>query len=101
MDERIKLNVTITQFELGQLVMQQAAQMAGVEDDAGCDWLTDGNDTYIGGDDWHVSALANVARLVDAANILMYGRRSVLPKERPDSYYRANYDTPLGDSYGG
>lgn len=42
-------------------------------DDAGCDWLTDGNDVYIGGRDWFVCDRADVARLVDAINVLNFG----------------------------
>ena len=43
-------------------------------DDAGCDWFTDAGCTYIGGDDWFVSSNPHVAALVDAANILRYGK---------------------------
>lgn len=47
-----------------------------VVDDAGCDWYTDSmGRTYIAADrDWQVSQDMRVATLVDAANILSYGK---------------------------
>lgn len=42
----------------------------GVEDDAGCDWFTLDNETYIGGVDWLVSKNEEVAKLVNALNAL-------------------------------
>ena len=42
----------------------------GVEDDAGCDWFTIDNTTYIGGIDWIISEDKEVAYLVDAINAL-------------------------------
>ncbi|WP_195536353.1 hypothetical protein [Bacillus paralicheniformis] len=41
-----------------------------VEDDAGCDWFTLGDDTYIGDTDWLVSSDKEVAELVNAINAL-------------------------------
>jgi hypothetical protein len=41
-----------------------------IEDDAGCDWFTLGNDTYIGSTDWHVSSSKEVAELVNSINTL-------------------------------
>ncbi|MCY9237057.1 hypothetical protein CHCC20491_1879 [Bacillus paralicheniformis] len=41
-----------------------------VEDDAGCDWFTLGDDTYIGDTDWLVSSDKEVAKLVNAINAL-------------------------------
>jgi hypothetical protein len=36
----------------------------GVNDDSGCDWFTDGKNTYIGSEDWKVSEDLYVARLL-------------------------------------
>ncbi|MGF7535035.1 hypothetical protein AAGG74_15300 [Bacillus mexicanus] len=41
-----------------------------VNDDAGCDWFTIGNKTFIGDLDWQVSSKKEVADLVNAANAL-------------------------------
>jgi hypothetical protein len=48
-------------------------------DDAGCDWLTEnGEKVFIGNEEWEVSNNKNVAVLVDASNILRYGKRLVI-----------------------
>ncbi|TCJ05060.1 hypothetical protein [Cytobacillus praedii] len=41
-----------------------------VEDDAGCDWFTIGNNTFIGSVEWHVSSNEEVSDLVNAINAL-------------------------------
>ncbi|MFP7275779.1 hypothetical protein SFC17_12695 [Bacillus paralicheniformis] len=41
-----------------------------VEDDAGCNWFTLGDNTYIADTDWHVSSNKEVAELVNAINAL-------------------------------
>lgn len=41
-----------------------------VEDDAGCNWFTLGDDTYISDTYWHVSSNKEVAELVNAINAL-------------------------------
>ena len=40
-------------------------------DDAGCDWFTVGDNTYVGDVDWHISSNPEVAKLVNAINSLM------------------------------
>ncbi|AYC54103.1 MULTISPECIES: hypothetical protein [Bacillus] len=35
-------------------------------DDAGCDWYTNGDHTYIGSPDWHVSANPEIANLINS-----------------------------------
>lgn len=69
----LPLNLNITQNDLSYSIMKVVLRELGNIDDAGCSWLTDGDDTYIGDQEWKVSSDSNIARLVDAANILRYG----------------------------
>jgi len=47
-------------------------------DDAGCEWLTKTGHTYIAEEGWIVSSNPQVAALVDAINILQYGKKMEL-----------------------
>jgi hypothetical protein len=68
------MEVEIDEKELGYAIMSCVIQKLNFGDDAGCDWLTYGDFTYIGDKEWIVSDNRNIARLVDAANILKNGR---------------------------
>ena len=59
----------------------------GKVDDAGMDWFTVGDETYIGVLDWQVSQHAEVARCVNAINSL---------DGHPEFAYRS-YDDAEGD----
>jgi len=59
--------------DLGRAVLAHVAERVKVDDDAGCDWITDGDGVYIADLRWHVSTDPQVTALVDAANILIYG----------------------------
>ena len=92
-----KVEVEITDRELGSALHIRARQMYGCDfDDAGCDWLTDGNgNTYVADATWHASSNPEFAAMIDAANILMYGeRRIVAPLVQP-SMFPSGEDTPL------
>lgn len=85
MNDKFPITITkeysgfVTKEELSYALMSIAAQIAGVDDDAGCDWKTyHSHDTYIGGLDWCVSIDPNVATLVDAANVLRYGKPLII-----------------------
>lgn len=43
---------------------EEIIRLTGVDDDAGCDWFTDGQNTYIGSEDWKVSNDPYVAKLL-------------------------------------
>ena len=66
--------VNVTPLEMGRALFSYVANeiLEGL-DDAGCDWFTEDGRVYIGGADWQVSTDNNTAKLVDAANILIYG----------------------------
>lgn len=78
--------IEITLRELGYTLMEivlTKIKSRGNDfvDDAGCDWFTNKNgETFIGGDDWQISSDKNVACLVDAANVLFYGKPLRLDK---------------------
>lgn len=74
---------TISRRELAYALMQEIRSLTGVDDDAGCDWLTSPlafwendkqyRETCIGSPAWVVSKNVQVAALVDAYNILTVG----------------------------
>ena len=68
-----EVEIEITDRELSYAIMQKVLDLIHFGDDAGCDWLTYGDFTYIGDKEWQVSDDRKVARLVDAANILRVG----------------------------
>ncbi len=74
-EEVVKHQVQLTPKQLGYAIQHLVHKSCGVEDTAGCDLLTDqfGN-TYIGGSDWQISSQPNIAKLADAANILITGK---------------------------
>lgn len=92
-----KVEVEITDRELGNVLHRRARQMYGCDfDDAGCDWLTDGNgNTYIADATWHASSNPEFAAMIDAANILMYGERRIVAPLVHLSMFPAGEDTPL------
>lgn len=81
MKATIKMNVSVTRMEeiqvtkreIGLAIMQEVVERTGIRDDAGCDWMTEGEDIYIGGREWKVVSSKEIASLVNAANLLMYG----------------------------
>lgn len=62
----------VSRKELGYALFSYVQEVTEVKGDAGCDWLTDGETTYIGSSEWSVSHDPKIARLVDAANVLVY-----------------------------
>lgn len=78
-EQRTKLQdkLLINEKELGYAIMQHVIDeyFGGDFDDAGCDWYTKDTKVYVGGEDWLVSENPHVAVLVDAANILRYGKK--------------------------
>jgi hypothetical protein len=72
-----RLTLAVTNAELGHAVFDAAWHLAGRPDDGDADWYTDGIETFISYDGtWHrMSVDPDVARLIDAANILRYGHR--------------------------
>jgi hypothetical protein len=66
------MQVQITPKELAYALMQEVHRRCEIHDDAGCDWMTYDNVTYMG--EWEISTNPHIARLVDAANILHYGK---------------------------
>jgi hypothetical protein len=49
-------------------------------DDAGCDWFTDGDRVYVGGKDWFFINDESIATLINAMNIIQYGKKLTLDK---------------------
>lgn len=73
-----EIEVQITKEDLGRAVLQCAWECCGRPDDAGCNWTTYDGKVYIAGDlNWCVSENPNVAALVDAGNILLYGEKLI------------------------
>lgn len=56
--------------QMWNIVLFNTAKDGEVIDDAGCDWFTIDNCTYIGSIEWLVSENIEVARLVNAINSL-------------------------------
>jgi hypothetical protein len=68
------IEVEITQTELGYAIMQVVFEKLGrVVDDAGCDWFTRDDEVFIANKTWAVVRDIEIARLIDAMNILKYG----------------------------
>ncbi|MBY0157292.1 hypothetical protein [Cytobacillus oceanisediminis] len=57
---------SIIEDKMWEIVLRET----GVEDDAGCDWFTIGDNTYIGNVDWLVSVDSEIAELINAINCL-------------------------------
>jgi calcineurin-like phosphoesterase len=70
LSEKQKLIDSMWEIVLRTVVREQ--QTKEPFDDAGCDWFTVGNHTYVGDVDWLVSTNEEVAQLVNAINSL-YG----------------------------
>jgi hypothetical protein len=69
----VQQEVTISPKTLGWALIRHVSELAGVDDDAGCDWMTDYKfHTYLSGG-YEVSVIPELGRLVDAANVLIYG----------------------------
>jgi hypothetical protein len=68
------ITIEISEKDLAYSIMDVIQKRLGNIDDAGCDWMTKGDETFIGNDlNWKVSSDYKIARLVDAMNILLYG----------------------------
>ncbi len=68
-----KVTIEVDNRELAYALMEVILKLAGLAkdfDDAGCDWFTIANNTYIGDIDWKISTNPDVAILVKAMNIL-------------------------------
>jgi hypothetical protein len=72
------IELEVSKQELAHAIMSVILDKLEVFDDAGCDWLTDQNITYIGDMSWIVSSDENIAILVDAMNVLQYGKKLTL-----------------------
>ena len=72
------IEIEIDNDELASAIMQWMMMRFGEIDDAGGDWGTDNGDTFIYEGNWKVSSNPYVATLVDAANIIRYGRRMIV-----------------------
>ncbi len=57
---------TIIEEQMWNIVLGETE----IKDDAGCDWFTIGDNTYIGNVDWLVSTNEEVAELINAINAL-------------------------------
>jgi len=71
------IEVDIDDRQLVKLIYQKIFEIAKVDeeyDDAGCDWITKDGITYIANNEWVFSKDPNVAILVDACNIILYGK---------------------------
>ena len=75
-----RIEVEFTTEELGRAILHCLSLMLDGIDDCGCDWYTDQNGcVYISNDPaWQVSMVPDHAHLVDAANLLIYGRKLTL-----------------------
>ena len=79
------VSLTVTNLELGWAIIGAVVERLGGIDDAGCDWYTAGDITCIDADPrWIVSRDPHIARLVDAANILMHGEPLTMDLSRPE-----------------
>ncbi|WP_309411791.1 hypothetical protein [Bacillus cereus] len=56
--------------QMWEIILDATRENGKVIDDAGCDWFTVDNKTYIGSKEWLVSENIEVARLVNAINTL-------------------------------
>ncbi|WP_044782906.1 MULTISPECIES: hypothetical protein [Bacillus cereus group] len=56
--------------QMWEIVLNATKENGKLIDDAGCDWFTINNCTYIGSIEWLVSENIEVARLVNAINTL-------------------------------
>lgn len=72
------VSVEISDAELVRALFQKVQEYIGEIDDAGCDWLTSGDKVYIADENWLVCEDARVAALVDAANVLLCGKKLTL-----------------------
>lgn len=70
-----KVEVEISDRELARALFAKIAEYIGEVDDGGCDWLTEGNKVYIADKSWLVCESERVATLVDAANVILFGRK--------------------------
>ncbi|MDO7285888.1 hypothetical protein Q5W88_21530 [Shouchella clausii] len=77
-----EVNVLIDDREMGHALIRFVRDkwLDKDFDDAGCDWMTseDGNKVCIGGLDWVVIESTDAVSLVDAANILTYGKKLIV-----------------------
>lgn len=78
------IEIEIDRYELSRILMSfvldDFLNMEGY-DDAGCDWLTDNGCVYLGTKDWLFSSDNKVATLIDAMNIIKYGKKLTLQGE--------------------
>lgn len=81
------VHVYLTRRQVGWAIFDVVGEMLrGLPDDAGLDWFTDDDGrTYINGElEWKVSDDPNVATLVDAVNILNYGKPMKIDQDLVD-----------------
>jgi len=74
-----EVEIEIDKNQLAYAIMFVVEEKLRGIDDAGCDWMTEGNRTYISDSHWLVSENSEIAILVNAANILKYGAKLNLP----------------------
>lgn len=88
---KLSIEADIDPIELGRALIGHAAELADIRDDAGCDWFTYGNCTYIAHarwSGWLVSDDPNVAALVNAGNLLISGKMFILTQEMIEEQIR-------------
>jgi len=77
-----KTEIEVDKTEIAYAIMDIVFETMGyVQDDAGCDWFTRDGNTYIAEEDWIVCTDPRVASLIDAANIIRYGKKLELEKK--------------------
>ena len=92
--EVVEHEVQATPQDIGHAIMAIVWRECGQIDDAGCDWYTAGDAICIAEPGWHVVTDFRLARLVDAANLLMLGHTMELS---PEDVMRAGY--PVKDTH--
>ncbi len=68
------IEVDMNNQQLGWAIMEYVQSKIGYIDDAGCDWNTKDNITFIGSNpkEWQVSTNPLIAILINAMNIIRY-----------------------------
>jgi hypothetical protein len=69
-----KLEIEVSDKMIAQAIAVKILEKTGGFDDAGCDWMTDEEGFFVLGEHWVISENVNVGKLVDAMNIIKYGK---------------------------
>jgi|GEM_PF-4042269 len=71
------VEVEITERELAYALMDIVRKKLKLDnsfDDAGCDWVTDKDKTYIGNNKWLISNNPEIASMINTVNLLIYNQ---------------------------